>query len=332
MSPPKAFTDSNGSLTMKICPNCRRTYDDDGLNFCLDDGSVLTFASPDAGPTVVMDYPRATSSAPPAGTTSWDTRNQPANSIQPKKKSSKTWVWVFAILAILVLVCGGGLVGIFLYVASLADTNANITRATTNSTNAKTNTGTRSPSPNSPSNGTGDAHAVDLSDWVKEPTTALETEWENDEFFMTSKQKGYYYVLVAKDAEFSGSGVSRVTVRNPDDRSAELGYGLVFNSDTTPLESDYALLIDTSKKKFRVARHQHEDETTITAWTSSNSIKDHGEANILESRNKGDKIELYINDVLVTSITNKQGPKKGVPGLYVGDGARIGFKKLEVVK
>ena len=317
---------------MKTCPNCRRTYDDDGLNFCLDDGSVLTFASTDAAPTVVMDYPRPTTSAPPAGTTSWDARNQPATSMQPKKRSSRTWVWVLGIFAILILVCGGGLVGFFVYVASIANSNTSISRTTTNSSNAKANAVSRTSTPNPKWDGAGDAQAVELSDWVKDPTPALETELEGDEFFMTSKQKGYYYVLVAKDAEFSTSGTSRVTVRNPNDNSAELGYGLVFHSDTTSLANDYAFLIDTSKKKYRVVRHEHEDETTITAWTSSNSIKDHGEPNVLESRNKGDKIELYINDTLVTSITNRQGPKKGVPGLYVGDGARIGFKKLEVVK
>src|SRR5512144_1549028 len=111
---------------MKICPNCRRTYDDDGLNFCLDDGSVLTFAASDPERTVVMEHPRPTNPVPPpiVGTTRADA-NQPAYPAQPKKKS-RTWIWVFGILAILVLVCGGGLVGLFLYIASLADTNANV--------------------------------------------------------------------------------------------------------------------------------------------------------------------------------------------------------------
>ena len=27
---------------MKICPRCQKTYSDEGLNFCLDDGAVLT--------------------------------------------------------------------------------------------------------------------------------------------------------------------------------------------------------------------------------------------------------------------------------------------------
>src|SRR6476620_8604845 len=115
MSPTKGVLRPDGSLTMKICPNCRRTYDDDGLNFCLDDGSVLNFASPDAAPTVVMDYPRPTSSAQPVVPNTWDSRDQPVHSTSAQKKSSKTWVWVLGILAILVLVCGGGLVAFFLY-------------------------------------------------------------------------------------------------------------------------------------------------------------------------------------------------------------------------
>jgi hypothetical protein len=41
-------------LQMKICPVCRKTYSDDGLNFCLDDGSVLTIPASDAPPTMVM--------------------------------------------------------------------------------------------------------------------------------------------------------------------------------------------------------------------------------------------------------------------------------------
>ena len=317
---------------MKICPNCRRTYDDDGLNFCLEDGTVLTFASADAERTVVMEYPRPTNPVPPSPVRqTWDPQRQPAESMQPKKRSSRTWVWVLGIFAILILVCGGGFVGFFVYVASITDTNSNIARTTTNSRNSRTNT-TRTPTPNSAWDDAGDALVVDLSGWVKDPNPSLESEYAGDEFFMRSKQKGYYYVLVAKEPVFSVAGISRVTVRNPDDSAADLGYGLVFHSETTPLVSDFAFLIDTAKKKFRVVRHERENETTVTPWTSSNSIKDQGEPNVLEARNKGDKIELYINDQLATSIQNKLGPKKGVPGLYVGDGAKIGFRKLEVVK
>jgi hypothetical protein len=55
---------------MKQCPRCNRLYTEDDLNFCLDDGELLQFASDeqptrplysnDPPPTVVLDPPRAT--------------------------------------------------------------------------------------------------------------------------------------------------------------------------------------------------------------------------------------------------------------------------------
>ena len=50
-------------------------------------------------------------------------------------------------------------------------------------------------------------------------------------------------------------------------------------------------------------------------------------ANILEARDKGDTIDLYINGQLATSIKDTLTPKGGVPGLYSGDAAKIGFKR-----
>lgn len=315
---------------MKICPTCRRTYDDDGLNFCLEDGSILTFARTDAAPTVVMEHPRPTDPTPAA----WAPQNPPAYTRQPQKKPSKTWLWVLGIFAILILVCGGGFVGFFLYVASVANSNVTANKGVNNSTaTPKTNTNTFTRSTPSPSSTTaGEAEEIDISGWVEDPTVWLETEFKDGEFFMTSKQKGYYYVLVAKNDEFSNASGARVTVRNADDKDASMGYGLVFNSETTPLTNGYAFLIDTKRKKYRVVRHESEQEKTVTAWTSSSLIKEGSEPNVLEARGSADKIALYINGELATTVTNKQGPKSGVPGLYVGDGTKIGFRKLEVVK
>lgn len=45
---------------MKICPNCRQTYNDDTLNFCLNDGSMLSPVSAAEARTIVMDRPRVT--------------------------------------------------------------------------------------------------------------------------------------------------------------------------------------------------------------------------------------------------------------------------------
>lgn len=67
---------------MKQCPRCQRTYEDNQLNFCLDDGELLTLKpqaqtryADDAPPTLLLDQSRVTNpaewphsppSAPPA--------------------------------------------------------------------------------------------------------------------------------------------------------------------------------------------------------------------------------------------------------------------------
>lgn len=320
---------------MKICPSCRRTYDDDGLNFCLEDGSVLTFSSLDsAAPTIAMHQPRPTEPSPQirAGWDAQQPQGVAAYPTQPKKKS-KAWLWALSILGLAVLLCGGGLVGFFVYVASVANTNtASNVRVASNSSNTHANSNsswtTSSPSPD-PSQ----VEEVDLSDWVrKTPTEYGTTEFANGEFLMASRQKGYFYVLVAPNDYETKEAVTHVTVRNPDNADSSLGYGLIIHSDTEPLKKDLAFLIDSKKQRFRVVRHDSDDETAVTPWTSSKLVNEGTAENILEVRDKGGKIDLYINGQLASTFANKTGPKSGVPGLYAGDGAKIGFKKLEIIK
>ena len=51
---------------MRQCPRCNKTYSDDTLNFCLDDGELLTMTQPSPGgyiqepPTMVLDGARVT--------------------------------------------------------------------------------------------------------------------------------------------------------------------------------------------------------------------------------------------------------------------------------
>ena len=96
---------------MKICPQCRKTYEDSNLNFCLDDGSALN-AIEQAAPTVMMPGAGETGTQPAAPQTQWQTPMQQA---QQPRKSSKAWIWVLLILGVLALLCGGGVVGGFLF-------------------------------------------------------------------------------------------------------------------------------------------------------------------------------------------------------------------------
>jgi hypothetical protein len=334
---------------MKICPRCQKTYADDNLNFCLEDGSVLAQAAAPP-PTVQMGQAQQTQPQPqmpsqPGAQAGWNVSPQ-QYSMQPPKKSSKAWIWVLLILGAVVLICGGGFAGL-LYIGSQVDKNSNLATSdgkTTSSNSTKssnTSKGTNSNSSTTASNtsstststsGRTDLETVDLEPWVKEFSAYGNTEFTNGEFIMSSKKKAFYYVLVAPDSYTTDNADTRVTLRNVDDASGSLGYGLIFHSNPTPLQQDYAFLIDTKKKKYRVVHHEPQEEKTVVNWTNSNAIKEGSAENVLEARDKDDTIELYINGTMVTSIRNVYGYAGGVPGLYAGDGVKVAFKDLEIRK
>lgn len=80
---------------MKQCPRCQRAYQDDQLNFCLDDGEMLTLTTrtqtryaDDAPPTLLLDQSRVTNpsewpnSPQPQPPMPW--QGQPQNVPQPQ--------------------------------------------------------------------------------------------------------------------------------------------------------------------------------------------------------------------------------------------------------
>ena len=311
---------------MKICPTCRKTYADDGLNFCLEDGSVLTLAADNTPETVMMNPPRFTDPNPGAGAGQGvrsSFGNQPNYSVQPPKKASKAWIWVLGILAALVLLCGGGFVGLAVFISQL-DTNSN-----GGPYPSPTRPGfTPSPTP-FPRN---QVQTIDLSDWVRENSEYGNTAYRNGEFFMSSKKKGYYYVVAAPEDYKTESASTSVTLRNVDDAASTLGYGLVFHSDPRPLQKGYALIIDSKRQRYRVARHEPGKEVDVVNWTNASAIRSGTAENTLEVRDNTDRVELYINGDMVTTIKNTHGYRGGVVGLYAGDAVNVGFKKLEIAK
>jgi hypothetical protein len=323
---------------MKICPSCRKTYQDDNLNFCLEDGSVLTVTSNEPAPTVMMNQPRATDPSPGFGPPPTQPGIQSSFGNQgayaPPKKTSKTWLWVVGILGVLLLLCGGGGVVGLLLLASQGDIAANNSGPSTSPTPGKGNTfpGT-SPSPgSSPGTTSGNVESIDLNMFVKEFSVYGTTEMSGDELMMAAKQKDYYYVLVAPDDYNTMGATTRLTVRNPNNGDSRLGYGLIFHSDPQPLNKGYAFLIDSKKKRYRVVRHTATNESAVVAWKNSTAINDGASENTLEVRDKGDTLEFYINDQMVTTTKDQYDGTVGVPGLYSGDGVKIGFKKLEIRK
>lgn len=310
---------------MKICPTCRKTYTDDGLNFCLEDGSVLTLVQDNTPATVMLNQPRFTDPNPGAVNQAQPQSsfgNQGNYSMQPPKKSSKAWIWVVGILGLLVLMCGGGFAAFFVYVASLDSTPGDATPSPTRGSSTPTPT----PFPRN------NVQTIDLNDWVRDSSEFGNTSFSNGEFFMSSKKKGYYYVVAAPEEYKTESASSSVILRNVNGASSSLGYGIVFHSDPTPLQKGYAFIIDSQKQRYRVARHQPGKEIDVINWTSSNAIKSGSAENALEVRDTPDSIEFYINGEMVTTVKNAYGYPGGVVGLYAGDGVNVAFKRLEIAK
>ncbi len=110
---------------MKLCPQCKRTYSDDSLRFCLDDGSVLVRDAPATLPypprpqeisreTVVPQTPVTPSSPAPVN---------PVRVIAPASSSSSILTAGIIIIAVLLLILA--VIGVaFVYKYWTASVNA----------------------------------------------------------------------------------------------------------------------------------------------------------------------------------------------------------------
>lgn len=124
---------------MKNCPSCRTEYADDTLKFCLQDGTRLSDGfddSPTESETVVSPKMRfdiqdsSAQSFPPSQTTR-------ISSIQPKPKSSNTFLIVLLTAFGMLLLFGGIGIGAWFY---LKNNQTEVAKNTTNSTNTANQT------------------------------------------------------------------------------------------------------------------------------------------------------------------------------------------------
>ena len=113
---------------MKQCPRCNQTYSDDQLNFCLNDGELLTnFATEpapsryadDSPPTILLDPARVTNPAswpansqPPAQWQPQNLQNQQYGAqvfVQKRDQTLPTIAMILGILSIALICCYGGI-------------------------------------------------------------------------------------------------------------------------------------------------------------------------------------------------------------------------------
>ncbi|PYS74955.1 MAG: hypothetical protein DMF69_00210 [Acidobacteria bacterium] len=123
---------------MKTCPTCQRTYGDETLNFCLDDGDVLS-APYDPSQTLVMPETRTTDPTghrpPPPQSTILAVQppNFQSNKVPPQREEGRSAVrWLVIGLALTFgILIGAGVLGAFVWSQSgpVANSNSNIARS-----------------------------------------------------------------------------------------------------------------------------------------------------------------------------------------------------------
>lgn len=315
---------------MKICPKCQKTYPDESLNFCLDDGSVLTQAKTGNNQplpeTVLINPPRPTSPNQEFGGQTagrQNLNNAPQYQTTPRK-SSKSWLWVVGILGVVILLCGGGFIGLIALISNIdnePEWNSNFGKNIATNTNPVNLVEDRK-----------NISKIDISKWNKNFSAFGDTDYQGGELIMNSKKDNFYYVLVAPAINKTENATTKVTVRNIRNGDNSLGYGLIFHSDPKPLQQDYAFLIDSKNQKYRIVSHTPQNENDIVKWTNSAAIKGGSQKNVLEVQDTADSINFFINGDFVTNMKNTKGYKGGVAGLYVGGKSPVGFSDLEIRK
>lgn len=108
---------------MKTCPTCYRSYSDDTLAFCLDDGTPLSVENSEATriipPGSVLPDPTMVSLAPPPQ----HPRGPTFSSKAITANNRKTNPLLYVIIALLALIAGGGLVTLLIFGRGLTSRN-----------------------------------------------------------------------------------------------------------------------------------------------------------------------------------------------------------------
>ena len=314
---------------MKVCPQCNKTYSDETLNFCLDDGSVLTqpqnTTSNEPAETVMMSPPTPTVSNEMFGTqqTAGNFNQTPRYQSPSAGSSSKTWLWVVGIIFVVIFLCGGGFIGLALIIPTeneeFVPKNTNISTGENKNANKDKNVkDTRKL-----------VESINFTKWNIKENEYIKSEFKNGELILTSKDK-FYYVILTKNLKTYNASTS-LTLRNTTGEKANYGYGLIIHSDPKKvITKDYAFVIRSDTRQYRVVRHTNKRESNIIPWTRSSAINSGTAANTLEVRVNDKDMNFYINGTFVKNVKDFTGYQDGVAGIYTSDDVPIAFQKLEI--
>lgn len=326
---------------MKRCPQCNRTYTDEALSFCLDDGSPLVSANAPSSfdPGATVQYPQApqptiaygpgqappSSMPPPPSPPQWS----PMPPMTPQKRS--VWPWILGIGAVLGFM-GIGIVILLVALASMGGNNNNNANANSNSNR----TVNRSPdNANANTRSTLSSFKDDFSSesWYTGTSEYGRAWYEDDEYHLTANTNGYL-VMYAPDRSdyYDENATVRATVRSVDGESPESGYGLLVHGARENSQfRDYGFLIDNGDSpKYTIVQHKNSQQTRLVPWTATSTIRTGTTPNQLEVRIRDRRLDFYINGQFVTSITDSEGFLRGRVGFYSSETSEVAFDDLEI--
>lgn len=332
---------------MKRCPTCSRTYTDDALSFCLDDGAPLLSVGGDApssfDPNATLAYPvpRDTTPQPEASPPPNQSYQPQASNWQPgpsqppyaqpvRKKSMLPWVLGGAAL---LLVLGIGLV---VLVAILAAIGANSNSSQSNSGTSRTTSNSRTTTTNTSSGSSGSTLVIrDDFSTEKWPNDQNENKYEDGEYHMHSDTGNYIVVLAPDQSDYyTKNRTMRVTARSVDGTASSYGFGLVVHGTVRSNNAiGYGFLIYTGNDpSYAVFNLTGDQNKTLVKWTSSSIVRSGTNSNQLEVRVKGDQLSFYVNGQYVTSITDSANYGDGRVGFFTSNENPVAFDDLEIYK
>lgn len=347
---------------MKQCPACNRTYTDDDLLFCLEDGTQLQsvgFAGSDSPTSVDANYDpnktlafsspaRETSPPPtnvyaPAPASQQPAQQQwsptpsytpPASAQTARKGGSKGWI-IAAIAAVVVL--GVGIVVLLAIIgrdSSSANNNNNraVANKNANSGNTNANTSNRNISVTPPSNLLKDDFSA--QNW---PTgdSAYGSFYEDGEYHMKGKPNLYIYMFPYNGANYMSKDADvKVTARSVAGKSPGHGYGLIMHGKNMNSKLDgYAFIVYTdSSPKYEIVRFSDGTSTELVDWENTTVLRTGTTPNQLEVRAQGSQLSFYINGQFVKSITDTSNITDGYVGLYTTETNEVAFDDMEITR
>ena len=334
---------------MKRCPQCNRTYTDDALSFCLDDGSPLVSESapPSFDPGATIQYPQSRETAPqptiaygPGQTPPPSSTPPPAWSPMPPMVPQKrsVWPWILGIGAVLVFM---GIGVVILIVALSISNNNNNANSNSNANsrwanrNANSNANSSVANANTRSNLSSYTDDFSSEAWGVGPSQYGRLWYEDEEYHMHATKNGYIVMYSPDKPEYHDENATvRITMRSVDGNSPDAGYGLLVHGEKKDgLLEDYGFLLYTgTDAKYKIIEHKASVENKLADWTSSSAIRTGTTPNQIEVRIRDRSMDFYINGQFVTSVTDSEGYLRGRVGLYSSDAGEVAFDDLEISK